>query len=150
MIFILSSFCFFFISIHLSFVFSSFIFFPCLLFIFLYISLPSPLFISFLSIFHSPFLLFLPYFFSGKMTSVELLADALRFFLLYTLLPNGAIAVSLEDAAVIGAVAGIANQLVRIALLLILLLLLVLTLFILFYFILLYFTFFFYLFIYLF
>ena len=48
------------------------------------------------------------------MTSVELLADALRFFLLYTLLPNGAIAVSLEDAAVIGAVAGIANQLVRI------------------------------------
>ena len=48
------------------------------------------------------------------MTSVELLADALRFFLLYTLLPNGAIAVSLEDAAVIGAVAGIANQLVSI------------------------------------
>ena len=36
------------------------------------------------------------------MTSVELLADALRFFLLYTLLPNGAIAVSLEDAAIIG------------------------------------------------
>ena len=39
---------------------------------------------------------------AGKMTSVELLADALRFFLLYTLLPNGAIAVSLEDAAIIG------------------------------------------------
>ena len=65
------------------------------------------------------------------MTSVELLADALRFFLLYTLLPNGAIAVSLEDAAVIGAVAGIANQLVRI----VLVLLLLLTLFLLFHFI---------------
>lgn len=43
---------------------------------------------------------------------MELFADALRFFLLYTLLPNGAIAVSLEDAAVIGGVAGLANQLV--------------------------------------
>jgi hypothetical protein len=30
----------------------------------------------------------------GKLTSIEILADALRFLLLYTLLPNGAINVS--------------------------------------------------------